>query len=186
MSGIIELTSATADSTVYAVINNASGQRWNGTAFEVFNGANWSNYVNALTEDRYSGVGSGYYKGAFPSAIVAGRYTFTFYQQQGGSPAFGDPTIGSGGPMYWTGTAEDQGTSVNILALLNATAIPELTGIPSATPTLFQALMLLYMSLRNAHLSTSAQESISNDAGAVITTATVGDNGTTFTKAKFS
>jgi hypothetical protein len=186
MAGIIELTSAISGNTTYAVINNASGQRWNGTAFEAFNGANWSNYVNALIEDRYSGNGTGYYKCAFPSAIVAGRYTFTFYQQLGGSPTFGDPTIGSGGPMFWTGTAEDQGTSVNVLALLNATAMPELTGIPSATPTLFDALMLLYMSLRNAHLATSVQESISNSAGGVITTAVIGDNGTTYTKAKFT
>ena len=186
MAGIIELTSATAGSTNYAVINNASGQRWNGTAFETFNGANWSNYVNALTEDRYSGNGTGYYKSAFPSAIVAGRYTFTFYQQQGGSPAFGDPTIGSGGPMFWTGTAEDQGTSVTTISLFNTTTMPELTGIPSATPTIFQALMLTYMSLRNKHLATSVQESICNDAGSTITNAVIGDNGTTYTKAKFS
>lgn len=186
MAGIIELTSATPGSTDYATIHNFSGQYWNGTAFETFNGSNWSNYVNALTEDRSGGSGSGYYKSAFPSAIVAGRYTFTFYQQSGGSPAFGDPTIGSGGPMYWTGSVEDQGWSSSVLSLLNTTTMPELTGIPAATPTVFQALMLLYMSLRNAHLATSIQESISNDAGGVITTAVIGDNGSTYTKAKFS
>lgn len=186
MAGIIELTSGIAGSTNYAVINNASGQRWNGTSFETFNGANWSNYVNALTEDRYSGNGSGYYKAAFPTTIPAGRYTFTFYQQNGGSPAFGDNTIGSGGPMYWTGANEDQGTAVTTLAIFNATAMPELTGITGPTPTIFQALMLLYMSLRNAHLASSSQESISNDGGSVITTAALSDNGTTYTKAKFS
>ena len=186
MSGIIELTSATTNQTCYAVINNASGQRWNGTSFESFNGANWSAYVNALVEDRYSGNGSGYYKCAFPSAIVAGRYTFTFYQQLGGSPAFGDPTIGSGGPMYWTGANEDQGSAVTVLALLNGTAMPELGTIPGPTPSMFQALMLLYMSLRNNHTASAAQEIICNDAGSTVTTASLNDNGTVYTKAKFS
>lgn len=186
MSGIIELTSATPGSTDYATVHNASGQYWNGTSFESFNGANWSNYVNALTEDRSGGNGTGYYKAAFPSSIVAGRYTFTFYQQNGGSPTLGDPTIGSGGPMYWTGSNEDQGTVVTALALFNGTAMPELTGIPGPTPTLFQALMLLYMSLRNIHLASSTQETISNDAGSSITTAIIGDNGTVYTKGKFS
>ena len=186
MAGIIELTSATPGSTNYATIHNASGQYWNGTSFESFNGANWSNYVNSLTEDRYSSLGSGYYKGNFPSSITAGRYTFTFYQQEGGSPAFGDPTIGSGGPMYWTGANEDQGSIVTVLSLLNATAIPELTSIPGPTPSLFQALMLLYMSLRNSHTASSSQEAITNDAGSSITTAALSDNGTTYTKGKFS
>jgi len=186
VSGIIELTSATPGSTDYATIHNASGQYWNGTSFEIFNGANWSSYVNPLTEDRFSGNGSGYYKAAFPGAIPAGRYTFTFYQQDGGSPAFGDPTIGSGGPMYWTGANEDQGAALTVLALLNATAIPELTSIPGPTPTLFQGLMLLYMSLRNQHTASASQEAIFNDAGSSITHASLSDNGTTYTKAKFS
>lgn len=186
MAGIIELTSAISGNTCYAVINNATGQRWNGTSFEVFNGSNWSNYINALTEDRSGGNGTGYYKAPFPSTIVAGRYTFTFYQQVGGSPSLGDPTIGSGGPMYWTGTQEDQGSAVTVLGLLNSTQIQELTGIPASTPTLYQAIMLLYMSLRNQHFVTAVQETITNSAGSSITTATLNDNGTTYTKGKFS
>ena len=186
MAGIVELSSATPGSTDYATIHNGSGQYWNGTSFESFNGANWSNYVTALTEDRSSGLGTGYYKASFPAAITAGRYTFTFYQQEGGSPALGDPTIGSGGPMYWTGANEDQGLSVTGLALLNATAIPELSTIPGPTPTVFTALMLLYMSLRNLHTASGSQEVITNDAGSTVTTAGLSDNGTVYTKAKFS
>ena len=133
MAGIIELTSAISGNTDYAVINNASGQRWNGTSFESFNGANWSAYVNSLVEDRFSGNGTGYYKAAFPSTIPAGRYTFTFYQQVGGSPALGDPTIGSGGPMYWTGTQEDQGSAITVLNFFNSQTMPELASLPGAT-----------------------------------------------------
>jgi hypothetical protein len=186
MAGIVELTSATPGSTNYATIHNASGQYWNGTSFETFNGGNWSNYVTALTEDRSGGNGTGYYKASFPSGIMAGRYTFTFYQQEGGSPALGDPTIGSGGPMYWTGANEDQGSSVTVLALLNATAMPELATIPGPTPSMYQALMLFYMSLRNNHTASGSQEVICNDAGSAVTTASLSDNGTVYTKAKFS
>jgi hypothetical protein len=185
MAGIVELTSAIAGSTDYATIHNASGQYWNGTSFETFNGANWSNYIIALTEDRSGSNGTGYYKANFPSSIVAGRYTFTFYQQVGGSPALGDPTIGSGGPMYWTGANEDQGSAVTVLSLLNATAMPELSTVPGPTPSMFQALMLLYMSLRNLHTASGSQEVITNSAGSTVTTAALSDNGTVYTKAKF-
>ncbi len=46
--------------------------------------------------------------------------------------------------------------------------------------------MLLYMSLRNLHTASGAQESITNDAGSVITNAALSDNGTIYSKAKFS
>ena len=221
MSAILELPSATAGITAYCAIHNASGQYWNGSGFEAFNGANWSNYVNSVTEDRYGGGGSGYYKGTFPSSIPAGKYTTTYYQQSGGSPAFGDSNIGSG-QIYWNGTTEEQGVGIAVAAtpvilasgqpsisigtvstvnnigasglaaiqaqiqtLFNATAMPELTSAPSATPTIFQALMLAYMSLRNAHTATSNQESITNSGGTVITSAQLTDDGNTFTKAKF-
>lgn len=88
--------------------------------------------------------------------------------------------------MYWTGANEDQGLMVTGLALLNATAIPELPNLPGPTPTIFQALMLLYMSLRNLHTASSAQETICNDAGTPVTSANLSDNGTIYTKAKFS
>ena len=221
MAAIIELPSATVGITSYCAIHNGAGQYWNGTAFESFNGANWSNYVNAVTEDRYSSEGSGYYKGTFPSSVPAGKYTLTFYQQNGGSPAFGDSNIGSG-QIYWNGSVEEQGIGIvvaatpvtlapnqpainigtvavvnniaasglasiqaQLQALLNATPMPELTGVPGITPTIFQALMLAYMSLRNTHTATGGQESITNSGGTVITTAQLTDDGTTFTKAKF-
>lgn len=221
MAAIIELSSAISGITAYCVIRNSSGQCWNGTGFEAFNASNWGNYPIALTEDRSGGLGSGYYKSAFPSGIVAGKYTESFYQQLGVGPAFGDTNIGSGG-IYWNGTVEEQGVGIvvaatpvtlapsqpsinvgsvssvatigtaglqaiqaQVLALLNGTAIPELTGIPSATPTLFQAVELLYMSLRNNHTASSGQEAIFNSAGTQISIAQLTDDGTTFTKARF-
>lgn len=221
MSAIIELPAATTGQTIYATIHNNLGQYWNGTTFENFTAANWSNYVNTVTEDRSGGSGTGYYKGTFPSGISAGKYSEAFYQQGGGSPAIGDINIGSN-TIYWNGTIEEQGIGIVVAAtpvtlaasqpslnigtvstvnnigatglaniqaqlqtLLNATAMPELTGIPSATPTIFQALMLAYMAMRSAHTATASIETVYNSSGMPITTAALSDDGTTFTKAKF-
>jgi hypothetical protein len=217
MAAIIECISATGQ-TLYSTIHDGSGNLWNGSAFEIFNSSNWSNYVNPLTEQ----TSTGYYKAAFPSGIAAGKYTEVLYQQGGGSPAVGDAVIGSG-QIYWNGTTEEQGIAIaiaatpvtlagsqpsinigtvstvttigttglaaiqaQILALLNSTAIPELTGIPASTPTLFQAMMLLFMSLRNNHTATSGSESIYNSAGTSITSAQLTDDGSTFTKGRFT
>jgi hypothetical protein len=83
------------------------------------------------------------------------------------------------------GTAGLASIQAQLQTLLNGTAIPELTGIPASTPTLFQAMMLLYMSLRNNHTATSTQESISNSSGSAIASAQLSDDGTTFTKGRF-
>lgn len=175
MSAIIECVSLSGQ-TLYATVHNSAGQVWNtsGVAFENFNSAHWSNYVTSLTEQ----TATGYYTAAFPSSIPAGKYTEVYYQ---GSGTVGDTVIGSS-QIYWNGTIEEQG----IAQVLSNAAMTELTGIPVETPTVFQALMLLFMSLRNQHTATGVQESIYNNAGSPITTATLSDNGTQYTKSKFS
>lgn len=55
---------------------------------------------------------------------------------------------------------------------------------PSATPNAYQALMLLYMALRNQSTTTASTYTIRNDAGTVICKSTVSDDGTTFTRAE--
>lgn len=175
MSGIIEVISATGQ-TLYSVVHNFSGQLWNtsGVAFENYNSAHWANYVISLTEQSPTG----YYNAAFPTSIGAGKYTEVFYQ---GSGATTDPVIGSGS-IYWNGTAEEQGIG---LVFSNQT-LSELGSIPPASPTLAQALMMLYMSIRNSHSATSIQEIITNDAGTTIGTAALSDNGIITTKGKFA
>lgn len=64
-------------------------------------------------------------------------------------------------------------------------AIAELTGDPGATPTLRQALMLLYMAIRNRRDTTADADEIHNSAGSVILEATVSDDGTVFTKSLY-
>ena len=53
---------------------------------------------------------------------------------------------------------------------------------PSATPTLNEAIMLLYMALRNETQTTLSELKITNDAGTVICKATLLDDGSIFTK----
>lgn len=66
---------------------------------------------------------------------------------------------------------------------MKALTFAELTvGAPAATPTLEQAIMLLYMKLRNEETVTGSLLTVKNNAGAVIAKATISDDGITFTK----
>lgn len=73
-----------------------------------------------------------------------------------------------------------------IVAGILAGEITELGGVPAASPTLEQALALLYMALRNKQETTATTTKIHNDAGSAIATATLADDGTTFTKGEYA
>lgn len=60
----------------------------------------------------------------------------------------------------------------------------ELTAVPSATPKVREALMLLYMSLRNKETTTTSARTLSDDSDTIIATSALTDDGTTFIKAK--
>jgi hypothetical protein len=81
------------------------------------------------------------------------------------------------------GASEFSQAAANKVFGASGAVLPELAAaIPSATPRPDEALMLLYMAMRNASQSTSTQRRILNDAGAVIAKATMSDDGTTFTQ----
>lgn len=83
------------------------------------------------------------------------------------------------------GYALTAGERTAITTALLATALVELAQAqPSATPALNDALMLLYMGLRNGRTVTATTDSIRNNAGAVVAKAAVSDDGTTFTRAQ--
>ncbi|MFN3650090.1 MAG: hypothetical protein ACK47B_10970 [Armatimonadota bacterium] len=89
----------TTAKTVYALLLNATGQAWNGAAFEALTSANWATYAIALTEV----AGTGIYLGNMP-AVAAGVYSVTLYERQGGAPATSDYVIGLGA-VQWDGAA---------------------------------------------------------------------------------
>ena len=77
--------------------------------------------------------------------------------------------------------------NAEVLDVVATDVMAELTqGVPPATPTLFQAVMLMYMSIRNLGTSSKTLRTITNDAGTVIAKATLADDGSTFTKAEFT
>ena len=67
----------------------------------------------------------------------------------------------------------------------SAAALTELSQAqPPATPRPDQALMLLYMALRNASTTTSTTYTIANAAGTVTSKSALTDDGVTFTRAQ--
>ena len=53
---------------------------------------------------------------------------------------------------------------------------------PSATPTMEEAIMLLYMAVRNKLTVTSTEKGFHNDSGTKIAKKTLSDDGTTYTE----
>lgn len=69
--------------------------------------------------------------------------------------------------------------------LLPGATMAELAqGIPPATPSLEQAIMALYMALRNKLDVTATTKSVTNDAGTVIFKKALSDDGTTYSEAE--
>lgn len=57
-------------------------------------------------------------------------------------------------------------------------------GQPSATPSLADAIMLLYMAMRNEETQTSSEYAVKDDSGTVVAKASVSDDGSEVTKGK--
>lgn len=185
MAGEIQLAHVTGKN-VYALVRNATGSIWNGSAFVAYATANLSTYALTLTEQ---GTASAYYAGTFP-AVAAGVYNLVAYERAGGSPAEGDPLIATG-EMHWDGAAVQPRltrTQVNdeVVDVIRTDALAELSAVPAAGPSLDKALMFLYMALRNQLTVTSTQQKVRNDAGTVIGTSALADDAATFTRGKFA
>jgi hypothetical protein len=65
-------------------------------------------------------------------------------------------------------------------------AMAELTGVPSATPSPRNALMLIFMTLRNKLTTTATAKTVYNDADSAIGAKTLADNGTTYSETKMA
>jgi hypothetical protein len=104
--------------TLYALLHDATGQVWNGSAFAAPGSANWTDYDITMAE---VATATGLYRGTMPAA-VAGAYTFIVRKQAGVNPAVGDIAVGAG-KIEWSGTAE-----VALSALATATALATVNG----------------------------------------------------------
>jgi carbonic anhydrase/acetyltransferase-like protein (isoleucine patch superfamily) len=74
-----------------------------------------------------------------------------------------------------------------IVADIFTETMPELAaGVPAAVPNLKQAIMLVYMGLRNKQTTTATAQTISNNAGATIVTSVLSDDATTGIKGEYA
>ena len=75
------------------------------------------------------------------------------------------------------------GTQGTLITTVSTIALTELTqGQPSATPSMHDALMALYMALRNPGSSDGTWKTVSNSTGPVIFKKSLADNGTVYTE----
>jgi hypothetical protein len=75
--------------------------------------------------------------------------------------------------------------AANATAVLAAT-VAELSAVPGASPTVAQALALLYMALRNELTVTTAAKTVHTDAGTALGAKALTDDGTTYAEAKLA
>jgi hypothetical protein len=109
--------------TLYALLFDATGQVWNGSAFVAPGSAAWTDYDIAMSE---VATATGLYRASMPAA-AAGVYGWTVRKQAGGAPAVGDIAVGAG-EIRWTGTAEETvPASANVTQVKGAT-ISDLDG----------------------------------------------------------
>lgn len=91
-------------------------------------------------------------------------------------------------PATLSGLNDISAATVNaqVVDVIRTDTATELSAIPAASPDLHSMVQFLYMLFRNAGTQTATTQTAKDDAGANIGTATVSDDGTTFTKGKFS
>lgn len=77
--------------------------------------------------------------------------------------------------------------NAQVVDVITVDAISELgVAAPSATPNLSDAVMLMYMALRNKIDITASAKEVHNDAGTVIATKTLSDDGTTYSETEMA
>ena len=126
------------------------------------------------------------------SLVSAGRYrvTYTVDTSHAIQQLIFVATVTVGAvPRTWMGmsqVSDDQSTKLDALYSAFITTHAELTGIPSQSAGVLDKIELLFMALRNKFENTNALQTINNNAGNSIGTAAISDDGTTYTKDKFS
>ncbi len=77
-------------------------------------------------------------------------------------------------------------TTAIVSALTALNTITELVAVPGASPSLPQAIALLYMALRNKLIVTDTTKTVHNNAGTALASKTLSDNGTAYTEQKLA
>lgn len=103
MASEIAFPHSVSGATLYMLVRKLDQQIFNGATFEAYVTANLGAYdIPSLAEQ---GTASRFYPFTFPGAIAAGLFSFTIFEQAGGSPAETDLLVGVGF-IHWDGSAE--------------------------------------------------------------------------------
>jgi hypothetical protein len=76
--------------------------------------------------------------------------------------------------------------NAQVVDVLRTDTPAELSAIPAAAPDLHAMIQFIYMALRNKIDVTANAKEVHNNAGTVIGTKTLSDDGTTYSEAKMS
>lgn len=169
-------------SNLYFIVRQDDGDVWYivGDVFENWGGGagrDMDDYDIAMTDETGS-----FYQANFDTDIPAGVYTVQIFLRETGTPLDADPILDAK-TIYWTGSAEltesQHALQVDTIAEMSA-------GAPPVTPTQTQILNFIYRLFRNKTITTSGLLTVRNDAdGADLYKATIGNDGTTFTKQEY-
>lgn len=121
------------------------------------------------------------------SEVAGGAYKYDFAGYDADKNYYivfdGGATL-TGADRYQRGFSNVEGEIDEIQSQVVDTMSEMTQGKPTATPTMAQALMYIYMQMRNKTETTATEFKIHNDAGTCIAKATLSDDGVTFTKSE--
>jgi len=156
-------------STLYATLDRRA-QRWNGSAFEAVQAANWTNYAQAMAE----AAGTGYFTADMPAGINSpGPLDVTIYKRLGASAAATDPVVAAGSD-FWTGT--DWGTVLAPIGLDFVSAAD-----PAGVPVTFREKMIWVFRRLARATQNATQFVVKKSDGTTLTTQSLTDDGITKT-----
>lgn len=154
-------------------------------------GIDWGNVENPVTVINFSGTSiktatdveadTQDLQSRLPAALVGGRMDASMQAAANGVIT---AAVIATGAIDADALAAD--ATAEVAAAVLAGTVTEISAVPAASPTLAEALAFLYMGLRNKLTCTASQEQIHNGAGAVVATAALSDDGTTFTREEFA
>lgn len=157
--------------TVYAMLENTTGQVWNGSTFVAPVSADWGDYDIPMTEQATS---TGIFRANMPAAD-AGDYSYTMRLQGGASPAVGDLVLGGSALFAWDGSA-----IVTAATLLLAARAEPGQGAPAVNASLLAKIDYIYKNWRNRKRQDATTWKLyADDASAVDQKATIADDGAT-------
>lgn len=167
-----------------AAFGNPSGGATNAT--EIANG--WY-YVDLSTTDSGT-LGPLIVRGTASGVDDAETWRYVVDPHNAGYDGVPSVTAGaiSGLPLSVdaSGRVDISQTAADKVFGASGAALAELGAVPSATPSPRNALMLLFMTLRNKLTTTATAKSVFNDAGSSIASKALSDDGTTYTETKMS